>query len=435
MTRKEKTANWIKSLNKTREKRKTQTCKVFSLKFDKDKLTQSKLNYLALLFREAKLVYNHILALPDIFKFDPKITKVNVLDKNKNKIVVELKVIGSQMKQAIHRRIVSSVKILSKLKKSKKKVGRLKFKSSVNSIILDQFGITYRLNENYLSLQGNRKQRFKLLGLEQIPENAEITCANLVRKSGDFYLKVTTFIKKKEQENFPVDIIGIDAGCSYTLTLSDGNKYDVKFPVSKRTKFLQKKLKKKKKYSKNYFKHLVKTNKSIDKNLNKKKDKINKIVSEIVKKYKCICIQKESIAGWKVRHGIAVQASSIGGIMRALKNKARTLIEVDQFYPSTQICSKCGSRQKLSLWERVYNCPVCKKNMDRDINSAMNMKLEGSKKLPTGCREVKPVESEIPTVRIDSNNSKFLTMKQEALLLASGKVVDQRQEAPVFRQE
>ena len=73
MTRLEKTEVWKKSLANTKEKRKSQTCKVFQLKFDKDKLTQAKLAYLTSVFTEAKLVYNHILASPDIFNFDSKI--------------------------------------------------------------------------------------------------------------------------------------------------------------------------------------------------------------------------------------------------------------------------------------------------------------------------------------------------------------------------
>ena len=424
----EKTEKWKKSLKQTKEKRKSQTCRVFSLKFDKDKLTQAKLAYLNLLFEEAKLVYNDILASPDIFKFDSKITQVNALDKEKNPVIKELKVIGSQMKQSVHRRIVSSIKTLSKLKKSNKKVGRLKFRSRINSITLDQFNVTYKFNDNYLRLQGNRNMRFKLIGFNQIPENAEFANANIIRKTGDFYLKVTTFVPRAKQEVFQNEIVGIDAGCSTVLTLSDGTKYNVKFPVCKRTKFLQKTLKNKKKYSHNYFKHLTKIEKSIDRNSNKKKDKINKIVFEITKKHKCICMQDENVKGWMGQHGKAVQSSSVSGIIAALRSKAHTFVEVDRFFASTQICNVCGNRQKLDLWQRVYDCPFCGSKMDRDINSAINIMLEGKKQLPMEYRDVKPVELMTSAV---SNNGKLLTMNQEALLSLVAPLINQRQELEV----
>jgi len=353
MTRQEKTSNWLKAVKLTKEKRKSQTCKVFTLKFDKDKLSSVRLDYLHSLFTEAKWVYNHILSLPDVFKFDAKITEVNTLDKDKKVVVKKLQYIGSQMKQAIQRRIIASIKTLSILKKSGKKIGGLKFRSRVDSIMLDQFKITYKLEGGFLKLQGNRKMKFKLMGMDQIPKDAEFANANLVRRSGDFYLKVTCFVKK-ESKVFPNRSVGIDAGCSTALTLSDGTKYDICFPVSKRTKRIQKGLKNKKKRSKNYYKHLEKLEKSTQDTCNQKKDRINKVVSEIVNKFEIVCVQRESINGWKNRHGKAVQFSSIGGIMMDLKNKSNTLVEVDRFFASTQICSCCGHKQKLGIWERVY---------------------------------------------------------------------------------
>ena len=440
MTRQEKTDNWLKSIKLTKEKRKHQTCKVFTLKFDKDKLSSVRLDYLNSLFTEAKWVYNHILSLPDVFKFDSKITEVNTLDKDKKIVVKKLIHIGSQMKQAIHRRICSSIKTLSVLKKSGKQVGGLKFRSRLNSITLDQFKVTYKFEGNFLKLQGNRKMKFKLLGLEQIPKEAEITNATLVRRSRDFYLKVACFVKK-EVRVFPNKSVGIDAGCSTALTLSDGTKYDVCFPVSKRTKRLQKGLKNKKKRSNNYWKHLTRLEKSTQDTCNRKKDRINKVVSEIVNKYETVCIQKESVKGWKSQHGKAVQFSSIGGIMMDLKKKSNTSVEVSRFFASTQLCSCCGHKQKVGIWERIYYCTNCGSVIDRDTNSAVNIEDEGLKslikKVPTGCRDLKPVELET-SVASRNTSYKFPTMKQEAVVfegpLGNSNSLKDRVEALDFRQ-
>lgn len=55
----------------------------------------------------------------------------------------------------------------------------------------------------------------------------------------------------------------------------------------------------------------------------------------------------------------------------------KQFILADAFYPSSQICSKCGSRQKISLSVRIYKCPNCGYVEDRDINAALNLKQYG----------------------------------------------------------
>jgi putative transposase len=50
------------------------------------------------------------------------------------------------------------------------------------------------------------------------------------------------------------------------------------------------------------------------------------------------------------------------------------LILVDRFFPSSQICSNCGShRHKMPLKNRVFECPDCGHIEDRDLNVAKNI--------------------------------------------------------------
>jgi len=51
--------------------------------------------------------------------------------------------------------------------------------------------------------------------------------------------------------------------------------------------------------------------------------------------------------------------------------------KVDQYFPSTQICSKCNSKAHLSLKDRMYLCPNCKIHLDRDYNASLNLHKEG----------------------------------------------------------
>ena len=74
----------------------------------------------------------------------------------------------------------------------------------------------------------------------------------------------------------------------------------------------------------------------------------------------------------------SIQSASISMFKDMLVNKANSLgIEVvyaDRFYPRSQICSHCGNRRSIKLSERVYKCPVCGLEIDRDLNASINLK-------------------------------------------------------------
>ena len=59
-----------------------------------------------------------------------------------------------------------------------------------------------------------------------------------------------------------------------------------------------------------------------------------------------------------------------------LKAKADVL-QVDRFFPSSQLCSCCGYRNKsLILKDRFWCCPECNTEHDRDVNAAKNILAE-----------------------------------------------------------
>jgi len=49
-------------------------------------------------------------------------------------------------------------------------------------------------------------------------------------------------------------------------------------------------------------------------------------------------------------------------------------IQVGRFYPSSKTCSNCGSIKKdLKLSDRVFICPECGFEIDRDKNASLNL--------------------------------------------------------------
>lgn len=409
----------LEALLETKERRKSQICKVYELKFDHSHLSKEKKSYLNRLFLEAKWFYNSMIASKDILDFSYKAKEVQVLNKDKELEKRELVYLSAQMKQAIKNRAVSSIKsIKTRKKKSKKFSGKLKFKSKVNSIPLKQFDVTYKfLGINYVKLQGFKKA-FKALGLKQIPKNAEFANANLVRKPSGYYLKVTCFLPK-EKKIFSEEAVGIDFGIKTSLTLSNEEKIDVCFPVSQKTRKLQRLVKNKKKNSSNRYKHQNKINKSIERTTNQKKDKRNKIVSKIVNTFETVVIQDENIKAWHSGwFGRKVQFSSIGGIMSDLKKKSHTPVVVDRFFPSTKLCPACGTLNKTTLNDRIYICD-CGYSMDRDVHSARNILREGLKLIGRGPTNQMPVE-ELLDFSMTSVGEKLIPLKQEAQVFRLG---------------
>ncbi len=94
-------------------------------------------------------------------------------------------------------RIKSAIGALCSLKKKGRRVGRLKFKSAVNSIPLKQPGNTYRiLDKRHIKIQ-NIKEPLRVFGIDQLQER-DLANANLIQRSGDFYLMVTCFESKND---------------------------------------------------------------------------------------------------------------------------------------------------------------------------------------------------------------------------------------------
>jgi len=366
----------------TKERRNKLVPRVFTLKIDKSKLAKSTISNLHLLFKEAKWLYNNILSSEDCFNYNTKLNKVIVLDKDRKPQEMELTVISSQMKQEIRNRVKQNILNLSKTKKHGISVGRLKFKSVVNTVNLVQPNVTYSLKGNKLRIQGF-KSKFTVNGIEQLKHVIEFGEAKLLRNAGNFYFKVLCYENPKTRTKTGKSV-GIDFGLRTNLTLVDTDgktsKINVEVPVSDKLRNLQKGLSKKVRKSQNWYKHKAKFEKEHTKITNKKKDLKNKVISSLIKDYDQVFIQDEAISDWKKDkwNNRKVQNSSLGGIISGLKKKPETLV-VDKWFASTKTCV-CGKLNDVGK-NRVYVCP-CGYVKDRDIHGATNILNEGLKVHP-----------------------------------------------------
>ena len=243
----------------TREKRKSQICRVYRMKIDISHLNEAQRVHLKMLFVEAKWLYNDALAFThehNINDYDTSIRTVHGLDKDKQPVTHELEYLGSQMKQSVVQGIKHSLKGLAALKKHNHSVGSLRYKSEYESINLHQHRVTYRFyDENHIGLQGFR-ERIRIRGANQFwnISGLEFANAKLLNLPDGYYLAITTYQNKGGETRKAKPEIGIDIGIKTTITTSEGSKYKVLIEESERIKKCQRLVARRKKGSSNRYK-------------------------------------------------------------------------------------------------------------------------------------------------------------------------------------
>ena len=367
-----KNKNIALRIKATRAKRLNQICRVYTIKIDESRLSKLQKEQLKMLFVEAKWIYNYVLSSDDPFnvKIGSTIVKKN---KDFEDEEVELKYIGSQMKQSVVNKIKNQIKTLSKLKAKGHKIGQLRYKKEFHSIDLSQHNVTYKLFKDKVKIQ-NINGKLKVNGLKQLNSDMEFANAKLLNTPNGYYIAITTFINKDKvkPKTYKNERIGVDFGCSTSFTLSNGDKLNCSMQESDILKRLQRKLAKQSKVSKRRQKTIFLIRKEYQKLNNKKNDLANKIVAEL-SSYNKVIIQDEQLSTWKIKHGKKVHHSILGRVKAKLKSKENCIV-LNKYYPTSKLCTKCGTyNDDLQLKNRTFVCCNCGHKSDRDIHAANNM--------------------------------------------------------------
>lgn len=191
-------------------------------------------------------------------------------------------------------------------------------------------------------------------------------------------------IETIKEKNVNGKSVGIDLGLKNQIVTSDNEKYNLP-DLSKeqnRIKKEQKSLSRKQKKSQNRFKQIIRLQKAWLKYTDKKKDWIEKTTTYLANKYQYICLETLNIKGMMKNRRLSekFQQVSLYSIVERLKTKA-TVLQVDRFFPSSQLCSECNYQYKeLTLSERIWKCPNCGTIHNRDINASKNIIAEAFRK-------------------------------------------------------
>lgn len=235
-----------------------------------------------------------------------------------------------------------------------------------------------------------------------IPCHAQVINGTVTEKAGRFYVSVLCEVENiatySTNKSKP---IGIDLGLKDFAVISNGiTKPNIN--KTPRVKKLEKKLKreqrrlsrkyenqKNKKNNKegeatrqNIRKQVVKVQKLHQRLVNIRTDYVNKFVSELIEQNpRSITIEDLNVKGMmRNRHlSKAVAQQNFYSFRMKLESKCKQhdieLRIVDRWYPSSKLCSNCGTiKKELNLSDRVYSCTECGLVIDRDIQASINLR-------------------------------------------------------------
>lgn len=284
------------------------------------------------------------------------------------------------------------------------------------------FYVNYEsLKKTSVSFKGEKLGEVKLsYPLPKLPKGVKHYSNPRITYDGKYWYLSVGYPVRKYQVQLTDEIIGIDLGIKELAVLSNGKVYS-NINKTKRVRLLKKRLRRQKRCRSRKFEHNVKkriSNRPVYerplrdcKNYQHQSQKIrvteralsnirnnylHQTTTEIVKtKPFAVVLENLNVQGMmKNKHlSSAISEQKFYEFRRQITYKCKLygirVIIADRWYPSSKTCSNCGYHKKdLKLSERIYHCPVCGLNIDRDLNAAINLA-----KLPNATRKVKPVES------------------------------------------
>lgn len=280
----------------------------------------------------------------------------------------------------------------------KKAKGKPKFKSRKNEIQsytskcnYNKSGATIRIkNENFIQLPK--------LGLVKFAKSKEIKGRILsatVRRmpSEKYYVSILT---EQELESVQLSFfeVGIDVGIKDFATLSDETKIENPKWFRKIEEKLAKAqhiLSRRKHGSSNWYKQKKKVANIHEKIANQRNDFLHKISTAIVNENQVIYIENLRVKNMLKNGNLAKAISEVSWseFRRMLEYKCKwhgkELSVVGANFPSSQLCSTCGEKNKKvkDLSIREWKCS-CGAVHDRDENAAKNILQEGKRLLTVG---------------------------------------------------
>ncbi|WP_327576204.1 MULTISPECIES: RNA-guided endonuclease TnpB family protein [unclassified Streptomyces] len=182
--------------------------------------------------------------------------------------------------------------------------------------------------------------------------------------------------------------IGIDAGLDHLLTLSTGEKIanprherKDRARLAKAQQILSRKAKGD---GSNRAKARRKVARIHARIADRRRDHLHKLTTRLVRENQTLVIEDLTVRNMVKNRSLAraISDAAWSGFRSMLEYKAswygREVIAVDRFFPSSKLCSHCGTlTKKMPLDVRTWTCDSCGTTHDRDTNAANNLLAAG----------------------------------------------------------
>ncbi len=334
-----------------------------------------------------RFVYNKLLEeLNKQEKIDRNLVQHKIVELKKEYLF--LKDIYSKTLQYECYRLFSNLSNLKQAKKQGRKVGSLRFKGRdwFKTVVYNQSGFELiQTDKHYNILHLSKISNIRLRQHREIQGN--IKGIIIKRKVDSWEAHIITDGKYKIKSGN--NIIGIDMGVLSFITTSENEKFDNPLYMNKsleKLQILHRQISKTKKGSRNRKKICLKLQKVWEHIDNQKKDYFHKISTKLVNGSKFIAVEKLNIKSMtsnkknRYYNHRNILDSSWGVFLQMLKFKAENTgikyVEVNPMNTSKE-CSCCGRLQEMPTNIRIYYCNGCGLIIDRDYNSAINIKRKG----------------------------------------------------------
>ncbi len=239
-----------------------------------------------------------------------------------------------------------------------------------------------------------------------LPKNAKITSGTVSQKANRYFVSVLVEqLEPQKDIQLNPEGLGVDLGLKDFAIVSNGMKFG-NINKSRQMRRLEKKLKREQRGLSRKYESLKIRQKEIEKqeggtvtkcNLNKQILNIQKlhlkltnlrescrqsVAVELAKtKPAYITIEKLNVKGMMKNKHLSKAISQQGfydfkmKLLNQCKKYKIELREVSMWYPSSKTCHSCGHIYKdLKLKDRVFHCPVCGYEEDRDKNASYNLR-------------------------------------------------------------
>ena len=228
---------------------------------------------------------------------------------------------------------------------------------------------------------------------EELRFSGDIVSCVVSRRAGRWYVAITVETDHVAPQGKIGPTIGVDLGIKTLAVCSDGIEYANPKALRKRLKQMarvQRVMSRRKKGSHRRSiakQRVAKLHKRI---ADLRNDYHHKVTTEIAQRAAVVSVETLNIKGMMKNRRLsrAFADAGLAEFVRQLEYKCglygTRFVRVDRWYPSTQLCSRCGRKNDtLTLAIRTWTCN-CGAVLDRDANASKNIEREGARILAGG---------------------------------------------------